>query len=133
MSDGKTKVLMLDDERFLLDIYKTAFEKKGYEVTTYSNADDALRELRNGLNPEIILFDITMPDSRSGYDFIETVQREKLVPRALKVALTNEGQDGAIGRMGELGTDAHILKAKYLPAEIVVAVAELLRAKQALA
>lgn len=130
-TEHKTKVLMLDDEKFLLDIYKIAFERNGYDVLTCTSADDALRELRNGYAPEIMLFDITMPDSRSGYEFIETVQREKLSPSSLKVALTNEGQDGAIGRLGELGTDAHMLKAKYLPIEIVTAVAQLLEAKKA--
>ena len=125
-----TKVLMLDDEKFLLDIYKISFEKKGYEVFACLSADDALSALRGGYEPDVILFDITMPDSKSGYEFLETVQKEKLAKHSLKIALTNEGQDGERARIAELGADAHLMKAKFIPSEIVTAVTEMLSTKR---
>ncbi len=121
---------MVDDEKFLLEIYKTYFEKDGYEVALFHDVDSALKALRDGYEPDAMLFDITMPDSRSGYEFIEAVKRESLGRHALKVALTNEGQDGAVARMMELGADGHILKASTLPAEISVKVGEMLKAKK---
>lgn len=129
-ADRKIKVLMLDDEGLLLSIYKVTFEKNGYEVSTYYDVDDALKALRGGYRPDVILFDITMPDGRSGYEFIETVQREKLGKHSLKIALTNEGQEGELARMGELGTDAHLLKAKYIPSELAATVTEMLKIKK---
>ena len=125
MTDAK-HILMLDDERFLLDMYRMSFEKNGYEVSTYRNVDDALAVLRAGAQPDAILFDISMPDSKSGYEFIETIGTEKLAPRALKIALTNSGQDGQIARIKELGADAHLLKANYLPAELAAEISALL-------
>lgn len=121
---------MLDDEKFLLYLYKVSFEKNGYEVATYHDVDAALQALREGYVPDVILFDITMPDSKSGYEFIEAVTAEKLAKHSLKVALTNEGQDGPMKRMAELGTDAHLLKAKYTPSEIVNAVTAMVHAKK---
>ncbi len=123
------KLLLLDDERFLLVIYKLTFEKHGYDVTTYYDVDDALKALRGGLVPDVILFDITMPDSKSGYEFLDLLQKEKLGKYSLKVALTNEGQDGAIARIQELGADAYLLKANFLPAELVTRVTEMLSKK----
>jgi CheY-like chemotaxis protein len=118
---------MLDDEAFLLEIYKLSFEKHGYDVATYYKADNALDLLRTGqYEPDVILFDVTMPDSRSGYEFIEAVKKEGLAKRALKVALTNEGRDGAKERLAELGMDVYMQKAQYIPSEIVAAVSELL-------
>ena len=128
MSDPK-HVFMLDDERFLLDIYRMSFEKHGFEVSSYRNVDDALAVLRTGARPDVILFDITMPDSKSGYEFIETVRAEGLAPHALKIALTNEGQDGEIARIMELGANVHFLKANYLPAELVAEVSTLLESR----
>ena len=127
MNERKTNVLMLDDEKFLLSLYRVAFEKAGYHVASYYAADDALQALRQGYHPDVILFDITMPNSRSGYEFLEMVQREKLGKHSLKIALTNEGQDGEIARMAELGADAHFLKSSFIPSEIVDAVAQLLQ------
>lgn len=118
---------MLDDEAFLLEMYKLAFENRGYDVATYYKADDALNLLRTGqYEPDVILFDITMPDSRSGYEFVEAVTKEHLAQHALKVALTNEGREGAKERLAELGMDAYLQKAQYIPSEIVSAVDEML-------
>lgn len=126
MGSAAQRVLLLDDEKLLLLLYKTSFEKFGYEVTTFCDVDAALSSLRGGFKPDIILFDITMPDSRSGYEFIEAVAAERLARGSLKVALTNEGQQGEVSRMGELGADAHILKAKYIPSELVSIVGDML-------
>lgn len=120
------RVLLLDDEKLLLLLYKTSFEKSGYDVSTFFDVDSALAALRSGSDPDVILFDITLPDSRSGYEFIETVRREGLAKRSLKVALTNEGQMGEVTRMRELGAEAHILKAQYIPSELVKVVGEML-------
>lgn len=120
---------MLDDERFLLEIYKKYFVQSGYEVVTTYAADQALSMLRAGFHPEIILFDITMPDSKSGYEFLETVERERLAKHTLKIALTNEGQAGEKARTRELGANAHLIKAEFTPSELVVTVTELLHAK----
>lgn len=126
-SQQKPKVLMLDDEAFLLEMYKLAFEKRGYDVATYYKADNALDLLRAGAyEPDVILFDVTMPDSRSGYEFVEAVTKEGLAKRAIKVALTNEGRDGAKERLAELGMDAYLQKAQYIPSEIVAEVGKML-------
>ncbi|MEY4747228.1 MAG: hypothetical protein RLZZ416_277 [Candidatus Parcubacteria bacterium] len=130
-AERKPTVLMLDDEKFLLTIYRLKFEKSGYQVSTYYSTDDALQVLRSGFTPDVILFDITMPDSRSGYEFIEAVQAERLAKRSLKLALTNEGQDAEKSRLADLGADAHLLKANYTPSELVAEVTKRMSAKNA--
>lgn len=126
----KRTVLMLDDEKFLLELYKVSFEKHGYEVATYYDADSVLRLLRSGYEPDVILFDVTMPDSRSGYEFIEAVKSERLAKHSLKVALTNEGRDAAKARLAELGMDAYLQKAQFIPSEIVAEVTKMLQEKK---
>src|SRR6185295_4962152 len=115
--------------KFLLTIYKLAFEKNGYDVSTFSTAYDALAVLRSGYQPDVILFDITMPDSPSGYEFLESLNAERLTQRSLKVALTNEGQDAEKARIKELGANAHLIKAQFTPSELVTTVTEMLRTK----
>ena len=129
-NEHKTKILLLDDEKFLLEVYKIKFESSGYDVSTYYSAYDALDALRKGYEPDVMLIDITIPDSISGYEFLELIKKEGLCKHSLKITLTNEGQDAEIGRMGELGADAHMLKANYLPAQLVTVVDEMLKAKK---
>lgn len=129
MTDTKPKVLMLDDEKFLLEIYKIAFEKRGFEVATYYDVLSAVGVLRAGFEPDVILFDVTMPESDSGFQFIEAVKQEKLARHALKIALTNEGREAAHTRLLELGADAHLIKAEFIPSEIVEEVNKMLKKK----
>lgn len=125
--ERRTKILLLDDEKMLLTLFRVKFEQQGFDVYTCTDADDALKVLRYGYMPDVILFDITMP-GMSGYEFLETVKKEKLGGSpCLMLALTNEGQDGEIKRILELGADGHLMKAAYLPSELVIVVQEMLK------
>jgi CheY-like chemotaxis protein len=117
-SDTKKKVLLIDDEKFLLDIYSIKFHKRGFDVFACLSADEGLAALQGGYEPDAILFDITMP-YKNGYEFLEELRARRLGKRSLKIALTNENQSGEMERTKELGADAHLIKAKYTPGEVV--------------
>ncbi len=123
MSEQKQKkVLLLDDEKLLVDIYREKLEQGGYAVSPFYSGDDALHALRAGYRPDVILFDISMPDGMSGFEFLDTVQSEKLSPQSVKIALTNAGHDGEMARVMQLGAHAHWMKSDLLPKEVVAGV-----------
>ncbi len=125
--EERMKVLLVDDEKLLLDLYRKKFEEGGYYVYTCSEADDALKVLRYGYKPNVILFDISMP-GMSGYEFLQAVRKEQLGGEPhIAIALTNQAHDAEKKYTSELGADAHILKSSYIPAEIVAKVGELLK------
>jgi len=127
--ETRTKVLLVDDEKMLLELYRKKFELNNCDVYTCVDAESALAVLRYGYKPDIILFDITM-EGMGGYAFIEAVNKEKLgAAGCLYIALTNEGQEGEIQRVKELGAYEHILKAQYTPAEMVAHVLQKLKEK----
>lgn len=125
MTDSKRKVLLLDDEKFLLEIYSIKFLRRGFDVFACSSADEAMNILEKGYKPDAILFDITMPN-KSGFQFLEEIHRLGLGTSALKIALTNESQEAEIERTKELGAAAHLIKAKFTAGEVVDQVLELL-------
>ena len=127
MEDQRTKVLLLDDEKMLLELYRQKFEERGFDVYTCSDADDALKVLRYGYKPDVFLLDINMP-GMSGYDFLKTVKSEQLgaVPN-VAIALTNQGHDAEKRFLAELGADAHILKANFIPAEVITQVEAIMK------
>ncbi len=127
--ETKTKILLVDDEKFLLDIYGIKFLKSGFDVCMCTSALEALELLKRGYQPRVILFDINMPE-KSGYEFLEALMALPWHTNCLKIALTNEGQDGGIHRTAELGADAFLLKANYTPGEIVAVVTEMLSKKE---
>jgi CheY-like chemotaxis protein len=121
----KPKVLLVDDERFLLEIYATKFLKNGFDVFACTSAEEGIDAIKKGYHPDAIIFDITMP-GESGYELLDELHAMGLSKSCLKIALTNEGQDAETKRMAELGADGHLLKAMYTPNEIVTAVGEML-------
>jgi CheY-like chemotaxis protein len=127
--EQKTKVLMLDDEKLVLMLYKNAFDQRGYDVSTFTTADEALGALRGGLDPALILLDITMPESMNGYEFLDTLAREGLAKNAVKAALTNESQDAELARTTHMASVRHFQKIRYTPAQLVEAVGELIHKK----
>ena len=126
--ESRLKVLLVDDEKLLLDLYRRRFEMNGFDVFTATDPEEVLKTLRAGYKPDVILFDITMPAQISGYEFLEHIKKEKLgAKKCLYIALTNEGQDGEKKRIAELGADDHIMKSNFSPAEIVAHVQEMLK------
>lgn len=124
----KTTVLLVDDDKFLLDMYGMKFIAAGYSVEACLSAKQALEILRGGFSPAVILFDITMPEM-DGFAFLKTVSDEKLAVQALKIALTNQGDDAEKAKASELGADAYIIKASMIPSEVVNTVGEELAKK----
>ena len=72
MSDTPVKkILLVDDDAFLLDMYAIKFSKSGYEVKTADSTETGLKTLRDGYVPDIMLIDIVMP----GMDGVEALRR----------------------------------------------------------
>jgi|SRR5579871_650913 len=61
-------VLVVDDERAVLDGLGELLESEGYRVATATDGQDALDQLRTGLRPCAILLDLMMP-GMDGWDF----------------------------------------------------------------
>jgi DNA-binding response OmpR family regulator len=126
----KSKVLLVDDESLILDIYIQRFALDGYEVASYTSAQDALLALKQGFAPDVILFDIMMPEMK-GSEFLETVKREGLAKNAVMIALTNESKDEEKKHVMDLGADDYCIKSSLSPSEIVAKVEHVLSAKKA--
>lgn len=114
----KTNILLVDDDKFLLDMYTMKFVREGYTVHACMSADDALKTLRDGFVPAVILFDITMP-GQDGFAFLQSLQTEHLAEHALKIALTNQSTDAEKAKAIELGAADYLVKATLIPSEVV--------------
>ncbi len=113
----------------ILDIYIHRFQQVGCEVESYTTGTEALATLKKGFTPDVILFDISMPEM-NGYEFLGHVKQENLAPHAVLIALTNEADDEDIKKISELGVDAHYVKASLSPSEVIAKVESMLAARK---
>lgn len=118
MENNKYKVLIVDDDKFLLDIYTVKFKENGLEVNTAISGEDALERLRENSNYDIILLDIVMP-VMDGFAFLEKKKEEKLAPNAVIVILSNQGQVSDIDKAKKYGIHGYIVKASTIPSEVL--------------
>lgn len=122
------RVYLVDDDRFLLDLYAVKFKNAGHEVNVFGSGEDLLAALRKGdATPDAILLDLIMPGV-GGFEALETIRKEQLAKGVKIIILSNQGQDSDIERAKKLSADGYIIKASAIPSEVL---AETLRTIEA--
>jgi two-component system, chemotaxis family, chemotaxis protein CheY len=117
-NDKKGTVLLLDDDKFMVDMYSMKFTQQGFDVHACMTAIEAVDAIKGGVKPDVIVFDIKMPE-HDGFDFLQMLNRDHLVEGVLRIALTNESDEAEERRAMELGADRYVIKASNLPSEVV--------------
>ena len=124
--DGKKKVFIVEDDKFLLDMYVIKFGEHGFEVATANGGEQALEKLKTEkISPSIMLLDLVMP-GMSGFELLESVKTQNLLPDTPMVILSNLGQKEDVDRGMALGADGYIVKASATPSEVVKKVTDIM-------
>jgi two-component system chemotaxis response regulator CheY len=129
MNDTKlSKILIVDDDKFLLNMYSIKFQKEQFEVVTAGDGAEALKKLQGGVVPDAIVLDIVMP-VMDGLEFLEKMRAENLAKDSAILILSNQGQSSDIEKAKVLGIDGYIVKATTIPSEVVSEVKRMLENK----
>ena len=70
----KNRILVVDDDESVRDVFTMMLREKGYEVATAENGFDALLKLKDVVIPDVIISDLNMP-KMSGFEFLSVVRR----------------------------------------------------------
>lgn len=129
MNQPKKKVLFIDDDKFLLDMYSLKFGNSGYEVKTADSTDVAMKMIREGYIPDAMLIDIVMP-GMDGLEFVAALRKEKLAESSYIIMLTNQGASDDIARAKRFNVDGYIVKATTIPSEVLAQVEKITSTKK---
>lgn len=121
------KVLLIDDDVFLRDMYATKFVECGHEVEAVDHGEKALPLVETGHDFDVILVDMVMP-GMSGVDLITKIQNEGYLGDAICVVLSNQGQQADIDEAMAAGAVSYIVKAEHIPSDVVAEVEKILTA-----
>jgi len=124
--EKKNKIMIVDDDSFLLDMYSLKFSQSGFEVTAELGSEKALLKLEEGYKPDLMLLDVVMP-GMNGFELLKKIEDEKLAPNAIKIILSNRGQTNDIEEGKKYGAKGYIVKANSTPAEVIEQVKEYLK------
>jgi CheY-like chemotaxis protein len=112
------RILIVDDDQFLLNMYTVKFKNSGFEIDAVSGGSFALEKLKSGVKYDAILFDIVMP-GMDGFELAETIKKDNLQGGAALIVLSNQNQSTDIDKFNALGVDGYIVKASTIPSEVV--------------
>ncbi|OLD58872.1 MAG: hypothetical protein AUI33_17065 [Ignavibacteria bacterium 13_1_40CM_2_61_4] len=125
-SDTMKTILVVDDEKDIVDLVKYNLQREGYTVLTARSGKEALEAARQ--QPHLILLDIMMPE----YDGLEVVKRLKKNDRTSAIPvifLTAKGTDLDEVLGLELGADDYVVKPISIP-KLLARVKNVLRMRE---
>jgi two-component system, OmpR family, response regulator MtrA len=122
--NGRSLVLIADDDEDILSLVKAVLERSGHEVVAASDGAEALASVR-ARKPDLVVLDIAMPE----VDGLEVLRRLRADPTTSElpvVLLSARAQEADVERGFAIGASAY-LKKPFSPRELSEHVAELLR------
>ena len=110
------KILLIEDETYISDLYRRQLEKEGFEVTGVKDGQEALDLLQKNAY-DLVLLDIMLP-SINGILILEKWSKNKS-PNTKVILLTNLALENVLREGLNKGADGYLIKASYTPQQIV--------------
>ena len=121
---GKPKILVVEDDSFLAGMYVTKLGLEGFSVDLAGDGREGLRKAKEW-HPDLVLLDIVLPviDGFTMLGEMKQLAETRAIPVIL---LTNLGAKADVERGLALGAADYLIKAHFMPSEVVEKVKRLL-------
>lgn len=117
-------ILIVEDDRFIGEMYVRSMKKAGYEVDWMIDGNDGLIAARNK-QYDLILLDVMLPERR-GTEILEALRgTEDLIPHSRVLVLTNFEQDEESRVAMESHADGYLIKAEITPNKLLDVISQL--------
>ena len=123
-----SKILIVEDDEFVRDLYKNIFQKRGYEVEATRTGEEGFKKAV-GNSFDLILLDISLPKA-SGIEILEKLKDSGKTKKISVFMLTNQSQESTVKEAFQKGAEGYIVKARMLPEQVVSEVENFLKTKK---
>ena len=117
------RVLVVDDEPNILRTLTFVMKKEGYDVSSATNGEEAMAEVRSS-KPDLIFLDIMMP-KKNGYEVCQEIKDDPNLSDIHIIMLTAKGQDADREKGLSVGAEEFMTK-PFSPIQVIGRVRELL-------
>lgn len=120
-----SKILCIEDDHFIADIYVRSLKKAGHDVTVIANGSEALAAAKQEVF-DIILLDLMLPD-KSGVEILEELRGKdnKALPHTKIIITTNFEEQAEDRAKLESMADGYLIKADVTPSMLVELIEEI--------
>lgn len=119
------KILLVDDDAFLRDMYATKFRELDFTIDIAETAEMALLKLRQDTY-DVVLLDMVMP-GMSGVELLKQLRTEKIGGNPVCIILSNQSEESDKQAALNAGAAGYIIKAELIPSEVVETVQTLVK------
>lgn len=109
------KILIVEDDQFIADIYKSKFQEEGFEVEVAKDGESALSKTKE-IKPDIILLDLLLPDI-SGREIIKELKEERELKKIKVFVASNLEENKSLKQ--EFPQIHYFVKSDYTPSQLV--------------
>lgn len=109
--DQKKKILLIEDDKFLLKLYSDKLNREGFEVSMAITGEEGLSKVA-AEKPDLVLLDIILPQ-KNGFDILSEIKLNPVTKNIPVIILTNLGQDSDIKTGFELGAADYLVKTDF--------------------
>lgn len=117
MSIKDAKILIVEDDPTLLEMYSLKLKEDGFNFFTASDGEAGL-EIAFKEKPSVILLDIMMP-KMDGFAVLAKIKEDSSFANTPIIMLSNLGQKGDVDKGKKLGASDYIVKASMTPSQVV--------------
>lgn len=118
------KILLIEDEKVLLEMYQDKLIEAGFKVISTLEAEDGL-ELTRKEKPDLVILDILLP-RENGIYFLTQLRKDPKISLIPVVVLSNYDDPETKKDAFRLGVKDYLIKTSYTPNEIVAKIKQLL-------
>lgn len=131
LQSNKGRIIFVEDEKMIVDLYHDLFESEGYDFMTTMDIPEALM-ITETEQPDAVLLDIIIPKpentmAEQGYDYLEAVKKNPKTKDVPIIVFTNLDTQQDRDKCRQMGAAAYIFKRDCTPREVVAAVAEIIK------
>lgn len=113
----KSKILLVEDDTFLAGMYVTKLTMEHFDVLLANDGEQGLEQAKKQ-QPDLILLDILLP-KMNGFDVLRGLKADVKLKTTPVILLTNLGQKSDVQEGLDLGADDYLIKAHFMPSEVV--------------
>ena len=111
------KVLLIEDDEFIRDLYKRQLDMCDMFTYAFSNGTDGLKSAEEN-QYDLILLDIMLP-GMNGLDVLRSLKTNDATKNIPVIMVSNLGQDAVVKEGFALGAIGYLIKATFTPDQIV--------------
>jgi DNA-binding response OmpR family regulator len=111
------KILCIEDEHFISELYARALRQAGYDVTTMLSGEDGLRAAKSN-EYDVILLDLMIPGI-TGFEVLRRLREESPDLKSKIIITTNLDQEERDREEIESKADGYLIKAEFTPRQLV--------------